>query len=115
MDREIILDRVMAICTSIVSQDVELNKLTPGKVYTWHEITGVNRTGATTTIEVGLKHGGQFYAFRCGAAAAADRSVRAFSLAVGLGEFVPCARFKVAALGDHLELIVNGHSGHGWA
>jgi len=112
MALEPIIDRVQAICTSIVSQDVVLDKLTENESYTWHEITGINRTGATTTIEVGLKHGSEFFGYRAGAANAADRSVRLFALVVAPGYFVPCARFKVAALGDLLELVVNGHPGH---
>ncbi|TEU17690.1 MAG: hypothetical protein E3J25_01790 [Anaerolineales bacterium] len=107
-----IIDRVQAICTSIVSQDVVLNPPTPGECYTWHEITGINRTAGTTTIEVGLKHGTEFFAYRCAAAAALDRSVRLQTSILAPGEFVPCARFKVAALGDLLELVVNGHCGH---
>ena len=65
-----IVDRVQVICTSIVSQDVVLDKLTENEAYTWHEITGINRSGATTTIEVGLKYGGEFFAYRCATAAA---------------------------------------------
>ncbi len=107
-----IVARVQVICTSIVSQDVVLDKLALIGPYTWHEISGINRTAGTTTIEVGLKHGGEFFAYRCAAAAAADRSVRLFSFVVAPGDFVPCARFKVAALGDLLELVVNGHTGH---
>jgi len=107
-----IIERVQAICTSIVSQDVVMDKLTQDQSYTWHEITGINRSGATTTIEVGLKHGSEFFAYRAGPAVAADRSVRLFALVVAPGYFVPCARFKVAALGDLLELVINGHPGH---
>lgn len=112
MSLQPVVDRVQVICTSIVSQDVVMNPPTPGETYTWHEITGINRSGATTTIEVGLKYGGEFFAYRCATAAAADRSVRLFSFVVAPGNFVPCARFKVAALGDLLELVVNGHCGH---
>ncbi len=107
-----IIDRVQVICTNNVSQDVVLNKLVPGETYTWHEITGINRTAGTTTIEVGVKHGGEFFAYRCATAAALDRSVRLQTSIMAPGEFVPCARFKVAALGDLLELVVNGHAGH---
>ena len=107
-----IVERVQNICTSIVSQDVVLDKLAAVGPYTWHEISGINRTGGTTTIEVGLKYGSEFFCYRAGAAAQADRSVRLFSFVVAPGDFVPCARFKVAALGDLLELVVNGHTGH---
>ncbi len=112
MELRPIVERVQVTCTSIVSQDVVLNKLVPGETYTWHEITGINRTAGTTTIEVGLKHGGEFFAYRCAAAAAVDRSVRLQTHIIGPGTFVPCARFKVAGLGDLLELVVNGHCGH---
>ena len=107
-----IVRRVMNLCTSIVSQDVSLDVAAFPGVYTWHEITGVNRTNATTTIEIGLKRGREFYAYRCANAVAADRSVRLQTHIVAPEGFVPCARFKVAVAGDELELIVNGHLGH---
>lgn len=107
-----IIDRVQVICTNNVSQDVVLNKLVPGETYTWHEITGINRTAGTTTIEIGLKHGTEFFAYRCATAAVLDRSVRLQTHIIAPGEFVPCARFKVAGLLSLLELVVNGHAGH---
>jgi len=103
-----IVRRVMNLCTSIVSQDVALDVANPNGDYTWWQISGINRTGVTTTIEVGLKRGNEFYCFRAGAAAAVDRSIRVFGEACAPPGFVPCARFKVAAVGDELELVVSG-------
>ena len=106
-----IIDRVMVICTSAVVQDVVLNKLVQGETYTWHKITGIDRDTRVTTIEVGLKYGGEFFAYRCAGTADPDRSVGIPGRVVAPGEFVPCARFKVARVGDRLELVVNGHAG----
>lgn len=107
-----IIDRVQVICATGVIDDVVLDKLVLGEPYTWHEIAGVNRTGGTTTIEIGLKHGGEFFAYRSLAPAAANRIIRLQTHIMGPGDFVPCARFRGAGIGDTLELTVNGHVGH---
>jgi len=104
-----IVDRVRTICTSAVTQDVTLNKPTQGWVYEWRRIVGVNRTGATDTIEVGVKNVGEFYCFESAAAGAVNLAVATDSNTPAPGEFVPCARFNGATLGDVLELVVCGY------
>ncbi len=107
-----IVERVLELCTNGTIHDVVLNKRVPGETYTWHEITGVNRSGQTDTIEVGLKHIGEFFCYRSAAPPDKDRAVRLQTHIIAPGEFVPCARFRGAGVGHTLELVVNGHDGH---
>jgi len=103
-----IVRKMQALCTSIVTQDVSIDAWPADVCVHWEQISGVNRTGATTTIEVGLKRVGEFYSFRSGAAVAADRSVRLLGDLHAPGDFRPTARFLVAAVGDMLELTCSG-------
>ena len=107
-----IVERVLELCASATIHDVVLNKRVPGELYTWHEITGINRSGQTDTIEVGLKHGTEFFCYRSAAPPDKDRAVGLRGHVVGPGEFTPCARFRGAGVGHTLELVVNGHDGH---
>jgi len=104
-----IIRKMTVLCTSIVSQDVSIDAWPNEKTILWDQISGVNRTGATTTIEIGLKRGDEFYGFRAANAAAANQSVETYMGVHAPGDFRPTARFLVAAVGDMLELNCAGH------
>jgi len=101
---EFIVRKVTAICTNVVSQDVSVDRWPAEQVIRWTQISGVIRSAATATIEVGVKRSREFYCFRAAGVDAADRTVRMHGVVQVPGEFRPTARFKGAALGDELEL-----------
>lgn len=109
MPRTIIIRKMQALCTSDVTQDVSIDTWPADVHIHWEQISGINRGGATTTIEVGLKRGSEFYSFRAGNAGDADRSVRLLGDLNAPGDFRPTARFLVAAVGDMLELTCAGY------
>jgi len=96
------------LCTSIVMNEIQLDRFGEGQRIRWKMLSGTNDTGATTTIEVGWKRGREWYPFRGGAAAAANRCIRLFGDVCLPSEFIPAARFYVAAVGDVLVLTAAG-------
>lgn len=99
-----IIRRVVNVCTNDVAQDVSLDKWPANTKIRWEQISGVNRSSATTTIEVGVKRDAEFYCFRTAGAAVADRSSRMHGELYLTGDYRPTARFRGAVLGDLLEL-----------
>jgi len=79
-----------------------------GAMVRWKYLSAFNTTGATTTIVVGWKRGGELYPFHGAAAVAAWDSVDWFADVLLPSEFIPYAHFYVAAVGDALELVVAG-------
>jgi len=99
-----IIRREVHVCTDVVLQDVSVDRWPAHVRIRWEQISGVNRTSATTTIEVGVKRDAEIYGFRSGPAVALNRSVRMHGELFLSGEYRPTARFRGATLGDMLEL-----------
>jgi len=105
---DFIIRREVSVCTNDVVQDVSVDRWPADARIRWEQISGVNRTSATTTIEVGVKRDVELYGFRSGGAAAVDRAVRMHGELFLSGDYRPTARFRGATLGDILELTCAG-------
>ena len=108
MAGQMIIRSMSAVCTSVTSQDVELDWRPREQAIRWSQIVAVDRTSAPTTLEIGLKRAGSFYILNAETPSAAARSVRMHGTVIAPGEFVPAARFRGATLNDVLELYACG-------
>jgi len=103
-----VIRKATMLATNIVMVELSLDQWGDAQIVRWKQLSAFNDTGATTTIVVGWKRGRQFYPFRGGPGVAANRSIRLFGDVCLPGDFIPTARFYVAAVGDVLVLTAAG-------
>lgn len=108
MRHETIIRSMSALCTSGTSQDVQLDAWPYDICILWERVVGIDVDNTTTLTLVGLKRGGEFYVARAATPGAAGRSIHTVAGVEATGEYVPCARFEGATVGDTLQLFAFG-------
>jgi len=103
-----IMRNATMLCTNVIMDELSLDRWGDAQKVRWKMISGTNETGITTTIQLGWKRGREWYPFEGANAAAAQRSIWMFADVCLPGDFIPTARFYVAAVGDMLVLTAAG-------
>jgi len=108
MPRHLILRTLSAVCTSATEQTLELDAWDPRDIIRWDQIAAFDVTTGVTIQAVGLKRSGVVYKLRAEKIANVGESTELHGSLYAPGDFVPCAIFQGATLGDTLQLSACG-------